>query len=791
MAGERPGRADRIARMVQWAESKGPTGPDPSDVRMVAALGIDQIGALGQLLLTNYRALSDHWRELQMVGAGEPPEAVGSDPRQDPTHPMAGRRAVSDEDPVRVSPVYPTVYPMAVEVPQAVITPASDLAVLAREGGERRHARLIEWRSEALAERPELEAISSEDLRRLAFSDAINAGDVAQFSLRTTTRSLFEALAGELADVLRGVSDNAAGDSASVEQLTQPSTSPPDETLRGDLDEARPASAFMDSVGYFAAFDWGQVVDGAPDVPTMLVIPEGDMFRLAWPSVDGPEAAIYRVVESVDTWAASSPDTGVTLGATHTPEVLTPLAPRSSATYLAVWANQGKDEIAARNAQPTLVATGEIVWPPETFSVSVTPVGEVVARFKTQPGAVVEVQKFRADEPIRYDQSKSLRGGLSEDGFVDKDPLPGVSLTYAVFSVVVLGGKKTVVSEPKTATVKVVREPHSISLRVDPDPTTSHTYDLSWVAPPFGTVDVYLTSQQPPSGLGDQSRTLEVIEMQGLTSERRLNYPVHKVGDTRVIKGVTLERAWVKGFFVAVHVVAEEAVRVGPMQTTVNATPPGEPQIVERVDTQIVTFAWPEDVRMVEVFQGPISEHDLDPTQADVIATLTEDEYVERGGLRLAAPLPSNGCALYLFGVVYDHGAPTRSRPVRVEYGGIARLRYRVEAARRDGSPVGQNSPPDVYRILLQTDEPMPPTPMCLVSNGSRLPLHPQDQDQQGLPVMTWSDVSPAPGAPVTLCEIPVGSRRLFIRLFVNYPPKMCGGVALLDPPLAQLKVIV
>lgn len=789
MGGERPDRADRIARMVRWAESKGATGLDAGDVRIVAALGIDRIEALGQLLLTNHRALADHWRELQMVGAGESSDAVLSDPRQDPTQPR--RRAVAEEEQVRVSPVYPTVYPMAMDVREAVIAPASDEAVSAREGGESRHARLVEWRAAATANRPELEAMSSEDLRRLAFSEATTAGDVAQFSLRTATRSLFEALAAELADVLGGITGDAVGAPASVQQVSGPTTPQPEETLQGDLDDPQPVSAFLDSVGYFAAFDWGQVVDGAPEVPTMLVVPEGGMFRLTWPSVGGPEAAIYRVVESIDTWAASSPDTGVTLGATRKPEVLAPLTARSSATYFAVWANQGKDEIAARNSQPKLVATGEIVWPPETFSVSVTPVGEVVARFKTLPGAVVEVQKFRTDEPIRYDQSKSLREGLSEDGFVDGDPLPGVSLTYAVYSVVVLGGKKTVVSEPRTATVKVVREPHSISLRVDPHPTTSHTYDLSWVAPPFGTVDVYLTSQQPPSGLGDQSRTLEVIEMQGLTSERRLNYPVHRIGDTRLMKGVTLERAWVKGFFVAVHVVADEAVRVGPLQTTVNATPPGEPRIVERVDTQIVTFAWPDDVRMVEVFQGPISEHDLDPTRADVIATLTEDEYVERGGLRLPQPLPSNGCALYLFGVVYDHGAPTRSRPVRVEYGGIARLRYRVEPARRDGKLVGQNAPPDVYRILLQTDEPMPPTPMCLVSNGSRLPLHPQDQDQQSLQVMTWSDVSPAPGAPVNLCEIPVGTRRLFIRLFVNYPPEKCGGVALLDPPLAQLKVIV
>ncbi len=803
MAGRTGNRADRIARLVGWAEAKGSDGPDIDDVRIVAALGIDRLEPLAELLCIRRDALRSNWSELQQMLAAAPS--------------TAGPTTTIEVGPVEISgfaaaPLYSTAYPLTSLEPSLNASdglpnparPPADSSLVgpaltmsgedgpARGEGEARHARLLAWRSRAALDRPEVGAISDEDLRRLAFSEAETPNDVTQFSLRTATRSLFNALAGQLAEALGSASPARIGESQEgvlVEAVDAPDPEPEAAEPHLTAQEAA-APASLQPPGYFAPFNWGAVAAGPPDVPAMLVVPEDDGVRLAWEPVQGPAKVIYRVVEAVDTWANVAPDTGVTIGATAAHEVTAPISARGAATYLTVWANEGDTEIAARNAQPRLVARGEIVWPPLSLSVSVTPTGEVVARFKAPPAAIVEVQKFAGGEPVRYDQAKTMREGVSEDGFLDRQAQPGIDLTYAVYTVAVLTNGEKVVSDPKTAMVKVVPDPHSVSLKVEASPATARTYDISWVAPPFGTVEVFLTSQQPPSGLGDQSRTLEVIEMQGLTQERQLKYPVQRSGNTHRMVGVTLDPSWVKGFFVAVHVVSNEAVRVGPMQSTVNARPPKEPRIVERVDTEVITFQWPDDVRMIEVFQGPLSEVTLDPAQADVIATLTEDEYVERGGLRLKQPLPSNGCALYLFGLVYDLGAPTRSAPVRVEYKGITRLRYRVEPARRDGMPIGHETPPDFYRVMLQTDEPMPPTPLCLVSNATRLPLHPQDTDQEGLPVMTWGDVSPTPGAPVTLCEIPAGRRRLYVRLFLNYPPAQCGSVAVLDPPLSQLRVL-
>ncbi len=801
MDGESVDRADRIVRLVAWAESKRPGGPDPEDVRVVAALGITRADVLGELLCVDHVGLTRHWDELQALLVDQGGLAAASPP--DLTSPFV--------DDFIVAPIYPTVYPALVpggpvahpaaqpvpaDVVQGTVGEASPAASAGRDDAAARHARLQSWRSAAAVDQPELAAISDEDLRRLAFSEAATARDVKQFGLRTATRSLFSALATQLATVLSGSSAHEvdAGIEGSVLEKA-PEVSPvepetPESPSLNGRAEPRAAGEWAEPLGYFAPFDWSAVTAAPGSPPGILSRPDPHGVKLTWQPLAGASKVLYRVVESTDTWAIVAPDTGVTIGATWSTEIVAPLAPRGATSYIAIWANEGPDEIAARGAQPRLVGKGEIVWPPRALSVSVTPAGEVVARFQAPPGADVEVQRFVAGEVVRYDQAKALRQGVSADGFLDRNAQAGVDLTYAVYTVAVLSDGEKVVSEPNKATVRVVPEPHSIALKVEPAASAPRTYDISWVAPPFGTVDVFLTGQQPPTGLGDQTRTVEVVEMQGLVPERRLNYPVQRAGDEHRMMGVTLDRSWVKGFFVAVHVVSSDAVRVGPTQSTVNARPPRNPWIVERVDTEIIMFEWPDDVRMIEVFQGPLSEQRLDPSQADVIATLTEDEYIERGGLRLKQPLPSNGCAIYLFGVVYDQGLPTRSAPVRVEYPGIIRLRYNVEPARRDGAVVGKNSPPEFYRVSLQTDEPMPPTPLCLVANAARLPLHPQDQEPQGLPVMTWPDVSPTPGAPVVLCELPVSDRRLFIRLFVNYPPALCGSVALLDPPVARLSVM-
>jgi len=558
---------------------------------------------------------------------------------------------------------------------------------------------------------------------------------------------------------------------------------------------------WIEPMGRFAPFSWeGYTGDQPASLAGILVDPQTDGVRLSWPAVSQDGCVLYRVVQSLEQWPFVQPEVG-TIGATRKTEVVAPLrAGASAVTYLTVWANCGENEFEARDAQPVLVAKGEVVWPLRSLKVSATPVGEIVGRFDVRPGATVEVQRFVESEMptsrVFYDQARALTAGVEEGGFADRDAPKGEWLLYAAY-VAAVTPEGVRYSEPVVERVRYLPEPQAVKLNVEAGSAGLGTFDITWTAPAFGTVEVYLSPELPEPGLGDATRTSEVLEMYGVLAHG-LPYPVTTDGGRRVISGVSMDPTWVKGYFYGVHKVAEDTVRLGPVESRVNAQPPLYPLLVERVDTQVVTFQWPAGVRLVEVFQGPASQQQLDPNASEVIATLTEDEYQQRGGLRFERPLPSNGCALYLFSVVYDQGRKEFSRPTRLEYAGISRLRYMIEPGRRDGTPITANARADFYRVMVKSDDQMPATSLCLVARPQRLPLHPRDQEgvvgneTRPMPFLAFEGVSPVPGQVVPLGEFPAGDRPAYVRLFVSSADMAeCARVAIIDPEIRVLQVLV
>jgi len=359
-------------------------------------------------------------------------------------------------------------------------------------------------------------------------------------------------------------------------------------------------------------------------------------------------------------------------------------------------------------------------------------------------------------------------------------------VVYAAYSVVVLPNHVEVVSDPAIAHARVVPDPLSVGLTVEPSATDPGAYDLSWVRPDFGRVDVYVTEHQPPTGLGDETRTAEVVETAGLDRHALVNYPVRTEGDRDVIRGFVLDPDWVRGHFVAVHRIAPEAVRVGPVHAVVRPRPPGFPLLIERVDATLVTFAWPRGVTAVHVYQGPRGHAELDPDLTEPLVSLTADEYERYGGVRLAN-LPSSGCTLYLCGVVFEQARPVRSEPTVVDYPGIARLWYRLEAVTAQGLTPSPEGAPEGYRLVVRSDAPLQNLPLVLVAHPSRLPLHPREgrivHDQVvSLPPRVDTALGWLPAAP---------GGSAVVRLFVNQPPAECGRVAVLDPSLASLRVML
>ena len=103
-----------------------------------------------------------------------------------------------------------------------------------------------------------------------------------------------------------------------------------------------------------------------------------------------------------------------------------------------------------------------------------------------------------------------------------------------------------------------------------------------------------------------------------------------------------------------------------------------------------------------------------------------------------------------------------------------------------DGTPAQHGTWPASYRIFAEVDDDLHDTPLGVIGQRGRLPLHPQDGRLFTQPV-----VSLRAGIETFVGEVPAGPDRAFLRLFVNLPPADCGAVAVLDPPLHTLEASV
>lgn len=513
---------------------------------------------------------------------------------------------------------------------------------------------------------------------------------------------------------------------------------------------------------------------------------DGDDVRLAWiPAPAGPTVTLYRIVESSSTWPSGAPEVGGLVGVTTATSGTLRLRGSGPVTYLAVWANQGSSVLDASHSQPVLIGVSQIVWPPRELSAQVTPNRTVAAVLSAPSGSRVEVQRFPEGVTIAYDINREIdRALVGPTGFRDLNPPMGEGIVYAAFCVAELADGSSSVSVPATVEVSVTPEVQQVAVQVRRSATPG-AYDISWLPPSHGRVVLYATPERPQVGLENEPRTAEIIETNGLTEEFRISYPPVDLGGIMTITDFAVDPGWVRAHFVAVHWVSDDSVWVGPTVPMVTPRAPGYAQLIERVDAQVITFAWPKGVSVVQAYQGPRGQQ-IDPVGSEPIAQLTAEEYEQLGGMRITRTLPSNGCAVHLFGVVYLDGQPMYSAAASLDYEGITRLRYQVLPYGADGNPVGPGQQPVTYRIYAEVDDDLHDTPLAVVGQQRRLPLHPQDG-----PLLAQQVVSLRAGQPTYVAELPAGQTPVFIRLFVYLPPAETGAVAILDPAPYTLQVVL
>ncbi|NLE97506.1 MAG: hypothetical protein GX596_05895 [Propionibacterium sp.] len=535
----------------------------------------------------------------------------------------------------------------------------------------------------------------------------------------------------------------------------------------------------------FGPFDWNRGT--AQPLGFVVATTLGGEVRLEWtPAPGDAPVTLYRVVQSADTWPTGAPEVASLVGVTYATAGSLPLRPRGPVTYLAIWANQGSSLLEASQSQPVLIGASEVVWPPSHFTLNVTADKAVAASWRAPEGSRVEVQRFPHGVPIHYDQARMLPpDAVRTGGFLDREPPLGEEIVYAAFAVADLPTGGSSVSAPVTANISITPDAQPVQLDVKRSTTSPGSYDLTWIPPRHGRVVLFATKDRPPQGLENAARTREIIESQGLTPDLRVTYPADDLGGIKTISGFVVDQSWVRAHFVAVHWVSDELVWVGPPVSMVTPHAPEWARVIERVDAQILTFPWPEGVSIVEAYQGPRGAT-IDPEANQPIAELTRDDYDKTGGMRITRTLPSNGCSIHLFGVVYLDGAPVHSAPVSIDYEGITRLRYEIVPMLANQQVAHPSVSPAFYHLYATVDDELHETPVALVGHHSRIPLEPGDGE-----LIQQATVSLAAGQRVFVGSLPVGGRARFVRLFINLRASETGAIAVLDPHVETLKVRV
>lgn len=765
-----------VASIRRLAEERG-SALSPDDLTLAELLAGASVAGAREVLWTD-PGIVDLWsaakREVVAVDTSAPPTAV-ADPRRAPgTHQV---------EPGAVAPERE--HAMAGGGGSAHQTERSHMQGMSGGAPSRvdeRASRLSQWREDKVRQDSQVEALSRWDINTLAESGATTPEELREVAPRLNAAVVVEQYADAISKVLTatdaGGSGVGAGVAAAAPALREGSV--------GGSDDGSVEGPWIGD-GWFAPTDYSQIVSDDVVLPGLECSVEGGRTRLRWPGTsDGAsEVVVYRVVESPDGWVRVAPEDGSLVGVTTQTEVSTEhLGARGAVSYLTVWANLGSDEQSARGAQGRVVAQGEILWPVSDLELRVTPADTVVGTVTAAPGTKLRVVRFEPGERITSNPSHVPSDlSVADSAFTDRRPPRATDLTYAVYSEVVLPNGQPRTSESyASATVRVDAAPQPVQLHVSGNQDTPGTWDLAWVPPDFGEVEVYLTDEPVPPGLGDGVLSREALERNGLTSANQLpNFTVTE-GERVVLKECHVDQDWVRCYFTAVHVVGDRQLRVGPSVSQVRPAPPRHVQLSERVDSQILTFDWPRGVSMVEVHSGSRKQTAFDETSArDIIATIdSPDTYLRLGGL-LLTNLPAIGCTLHLVGVIYDGGRAIRSAPATVDYPGLVRLRYHVRPARADGAPVTPTAPADRLQVLLRSDADLPQVHVALVANDRRLPLFPGDGAHLGAEL-----VSLAAGKAATVFELPLGTSPAFVRLFV-IDKAQADRVAVIDPQLSQM----
>ncbi len=659
---------------------------------------------------------------------------------------------------------------------------------------------LRRWREEQ-QDRPALQALKDNHLVNIARTRSQTAVEIA----RHLPRSLAE-LATEMSAVItaaRRGGESGHGDERSTTRVTRsaspaapppppihpppiepPAGPPPGDPPPDPSDEERLKALDLRDGDYAA--------DPPPHAIRRRGLLDGGT-ALSWPQVDGGGGVVlYRVVSIDDFEAPRRPQDATPIAVTTRLVHVDDRPFEGAARHVQVWCHVGRSEKEAAAALPALHAGMVDVAPPRDLSVREDG-GHVTGRWGVFDRVErVEVARYDRDDWGRHDaQPTRLEwGDGNKGGFVDEDVVRGRRYVYTVATEVVVDGGR-LLSDPVVVDLTVA----GVLAAVD-DLTVverGDRVDLSWTTPPAGEVRIHRTPEGPAAGA--TTRPLLAAELEtsaGLPANTRLDFPQrHGVDGRTTVAGVAFLAGMTRMYLTPVTVLGGQA-QVGRTVPSVRLPLLEHAVIVERTHRQVLTFQWPPGADAVWVWVGG-RDHPADVAIVGTPEEITVEQYERQGGMHFRHVLPSRGCSVHAAAVAFSKGRNVMGPRASLLYPGLARLRYTVGAA-RDKARRPQRV---TVQIFADVDNASAPA-FVLVHNPDRLPLH--MDDGRPLPMSPAGDPGAVGGVRFRPSHLAVEPRNAkwsadvagltgYLRLFVCVTAERQATVALLDPPVAALRL--
>jgi hypothetical protein len=597
--------------------------------------------------------------------------------------------------------------------------------------------------------------------------------------------------APQIAEVMRTATANRDARSVETQQTDAPEpVASPAPTEPGDTPATASGGASGETdIDGFAAFAYTDTETAPPPVAVEFAVGDDESLRIRWPRpAAGAPVAIFRVVTNA-VFSPMGPELGETIAATFDTEVVDSRPHTSAALHVTIWLNTGATESAARAAQPVLHAKGVVILPVRGCVVRADgtavvgqwqPVAEGVQRIEVE-----RVPKHLVPTHRHYTYQFRLPSDMvGRGGFKDTGAPAGGDFVYRIYAwapVEENGPDEQSIPVAREVRIDAIVEPVR-DLTVTPHEDVPDRFDLSWTMPVAGRVEIYRSETPPSSGIDAEVRDRSVIVRQGLTEDLRLVQQMVVQDGRGQILDVPWPAGWARAYFTPVTVVGEDQLQVGEYQVVTRARPLTHVQLVERVDKQFLTFAWPEGVTEVRVYRGPRGGTFVNPEQDIPIFQLNHEEYTKFGGAHLREILPPDGCAVHLVATTYARGRAQYSAPVTVDYPGLCRLRYTLEVLMTQGGPFKKATPTTRRRLVVTSDSEVT-VPLVLVHHPERLPLSTEDGQ-----IILRKELSFLPGSAVLFEEFDIGSHTGYVRLFAHVGRDIAHLRALLDPPLPDLR---